>query len=263
MIYRSKPVFSSRPWGDSDLNTIYGVDSEEPIGEVWLLSDTANMKTSLESSSSRLNPEDVTEELCGRALPRLPLMVKYISAKEWLSVQVHPDDEFARRIEGEPWGKSECWYFLTNSQVLAGLKKKTETIDIREKDLNHISLNKGDLLALPAGVVHAIGPSSKLIEIQQNSDTTYRLFDWNRGRDLHLDKAIKVIKPSVNPEYCKNMKSFQWKYFSIEKTVTFSGTGICVTIEERPNLYVVINDNVESQMPFLAITLGPFWSEDL
>jgi mannose-6-phosphate isomerase len=68
VIYRSKPVFSSRPWGDSDLNTIYGVDSEEPIGEVWLLSDTANMKTSLESSSSRLNPEmllkSFADELC-------------------------------------------------------------------------------------------------------------------------------------------------------------------------------------------------------
>ena len=262
MILRSCPVFSPRPWGDRKLNRIYGVDSEEPIGEVWLLSDIEGMRTWLESGSTRLSPNEVIDKLSGRSLPRFPIMVKHICASEWLSVQVHPDDKFARLYEGEPWGKSECWYFLNEGQVLAGMKNKTKPVDsVREDDLNHILLKRGDLLALPAGIVHAIGPGSELIEIQQNSDVTYRLYDWDRGRELHIEKASKAVNPSLMPGHYESVKRFDWEYFSVRETSRFSGTGVCVTIEEKPSLYLVIDDAMESAKPFLAITLGEFWSE--
>ncbi|HCO69546.1 MAG TPA: phosphoheptose isomerase [Mesotoga infera] len=262
MILISEPVFSPRPWGDRDLNRLYGIASKEPIGEVWLLSDIENMKTRLVVDSTTVYPENIVEELVGHTLPRFPLMVKYISANEWLSVQVHPDDELAKLHEGEPWGKSECWYFLGEGQVLAGMKEREKSIhDIREKDLNHIHLRRGDLLSLPAGIVHAIGPGSKLIEIQQNSDITYRLFDWNRGRELNLERALDASRPLLMPTLEERMKRFEWEYFSIEKTDSFSGKGICITIGDKPSLYVVINDLLEMETEFLAVTLGPFWSE--
>ncbi len=262
MILISEPVFSPRPWGDQNLNRLYGIPSKEPIGEVWLLSDIENMKTGLTADSTTVYPESIVEELVGHALPRFPLMVKYISANEWLSVQVHPDDELAKLNEGEPWGKSECWYFLGEGQVLAGMKEREKSIhDIREKDLNHIHLRRGDLLSLPAGIVHAIGPGSKLIEIQQNSDITYRLFDWNRGRELNLDRALNVSKPFLMPKLEEKMNHFEWEYFSIEKTCSFSGKGICITIGDKPSLYVVIDDLFEMDTEFLAVTLGPFWGE--
>ncbi|OAA31922.1 phosphoheptose isomerase [Kosmotoga arenicorallina S304] len=256
MILRSEPVFSPRPWGNRKLNEIYAVDSIEPIGEVWLLSDIAGMRTPLKRDVEVHYPEEYNEVFCGSKAPRFPLLVKYISTTDWLSVQVHPDDETARMLEGEPWGKSECWYFTSNGKIAAGFKEKRLPEVIGPDTLNYFELEPGDFVGLPAGLVHALGPNSSLIEVQQASDITYRTYDWGRGRELHVEKARKAIKPELSPKIVRNMNErIEQGFFSITPAESVEGTGLAIVIEERPELFVVIDDSFSRQKPFLWITV--------
>jgi mannose-6-phosphate isomerase len=262
MIYSSKPVFSPRPWGHRSINEAYSVESEDPVGEVWLLSDLDEMRTELTAGESVLYPSDITIDFAGKDLPRFPLLIKYISASEWLSVQVHPDDETAPVMEDEPWGKSECWYFLEDSLIAAGIKNRSVRLEeLRNDDLSLIRPSEGDLACLPAGIVHSLGPGSKLIEIQQTSDITYRLYDWGRARELHLDKAIQVTKANAEPIIVEKMANFSWKYFSLEIANEVSGTALAITLGSKPELYVLIDDRMIFERPTLIVYLGRFWSE--
>lgn len=138
------------------------------------------------------------------------LLVKVIDAKDKLSVQVHPDDEYAQKVEGQPNGKNEMWYILEaadgaflycgfNQKVDRELVKKAALDGTIEQYLNKIFVKAGDVIKIPAGTVHAIGAGIKLLEIQQNSNLTYRLYDYQRvgadgkQRELHLDKALDVL----------------------------------------------------------------------
>src|SRR5262249_10820792 len=127
---------------------------------------------------------------------RFPLLIKFLFPREKLSIQVHPDDEMAQRL-GLPCGKTECWYVLhaePGAQVGVGLKPGATKAQFAEaikhghaeKLLNWIDVAAGDLIYVEAGTVHAIGPGSILVETQQNSDTTFRLYDYGRPRELHL-----------------------------------------------------------------------------
>ncbi len=139
---------------------------------------------------------------------RFPLLTKFLFPHDKLSVQVHPDDERAREL-GQPCGKTECWYVakcLPGAQVGLGLKpgvgKPEFEAAIRanraEDLLNWIDLNRGDLIYCDAGTVHSIGPGSILIETQQNSDTTFRLYDFGRGRELHIEQGLRAMRESTN-----------------------------------------------------------------
>jgi mannose-6-phosphate isomerase len=134
----------------------------------------------------------------------LPLLVKYIFTSERLSVQVHPNDEQARR-RGLNHGKTECWYIVDaepGASVALGFKEEISSDQIRsaaldgtiEKLLDWVPAQAGDFFFVPAGTVHAIGPGLTLVEVQQNSDTTYRLYDYGRPRELHLDDAVDVAR---------------------------------------------------------------------
>ncbi len=147
-----------------------------------------------------------------------PLLIKYINCQDDLSVQVHPDDFYAQLLEKDGNGKTECWYILDaepDSHVIYGhhymtpeLFKKRVLAGQLEAYLNRIKVTGGDLIYVPAGTIHSLGKGIRLIEIQQSSDLTYRIFDWNRTdgkgnqRELHLDKAMQVInfKEPVNQE---------------------------------------------------------------
>lgn len=264
MVYTAEPVFSPRPWGDKSLNHAFGVASEEPIGEVWLLSDMPSMATRLRSGDDEIAPSQITESFAGRLLPRFPLLVKLISATSWLSYQVHPDDEMAQTVENQPWGKSECWFFLTDSIIAAGLREpdlfgSRPTFD--EKSLNILHPCRGDAICIEPGLVHAIGPNTRLIEIQQSSDLTYRLFDWGRDRELHIEKGNKAIKPYLEPHILRKCREINSDLFSVSLIKEASGTGIMVTLEERPVMRVVIDDVVENAADFMWITLGDYWKE--
>jgi mannose-6-phosphate isomerase len=143
---------------------------------------------------------------------RFPLLIKLLDSRQWLSVQVHPNNEQAERLEGPGhFGKTEAWHVLeadAGARVISGVSGDPSTERLRqlardgafEEALAYIDVKAGDTLFTPAGRMHAIGPGLFIYEVQQTSDITYRLFDWNRpatdGRELHLDKGLTVIAAS-------------------------------------------------------------------
>jgi len=204
-----EPEFKERPWGARDLSPIYDKKADkDPIGEVWLTADTCKVANGpLKGRTLQDLCREYGKAFLGDNCPdtsRFPLLIKFLFPREKLSVQVHPDDEGARRI-GQPCGKTECWYVLDakpGAQVGLGLKpgvtkqQLAEAIANKRAEflLNWIPINKGELIYVDAGTVHAIGPGSILVETQQNSDTTYRLYDYGRPRDLHVEQGLAATK---------------------------------------------------------------------
>jgi mannose-6-phosphate isomerase len=171
-----------KPWGRTELPAVFGDTGGRRIGEIWFEApDGAN----------------------------LPLLVKYIFTSERLSIQVHPDDEQAR-ARGLAHGKSECWYILDaepGASLALGLRSTVDAGQLRaassdgtiEKLMDWRPCAAGDFFFVPAGTVHAIGGGVSLLEFQQNADITYRLYDYGRPRELHLDDAIAVARPGRYP----------------------------------------------------------------
>ncbi len=204
-----KPEFHPRVWGARDLSPIYTeAPGAEPIGEAWLTADSCKVANGPLAGSTlgelcrRYGRELVGET--ARETDRFPLLIKFLFPREKLSVQVHPDDDGAREL-GQPCGKTECWYVVSaepGAQVGVGLKpgvnKQQFEQAIREvraeELLNWIDIRPGELIYVDAGTVHAIGPGSILVETQQNSDTTFRLYDYGRPRELHVAQGLKVMK---------------------------------------------------------------------
>jgi mannose-6-phosphate isomerase len=263
MILECIPVFSPRPWGDRRINENYKINSQDPIGEIWYVSDVKNMETKLKDINTRkeYNLNDFKNYFAKNSINRFPILIKLISTKEWVSVQVHPDDNLAKELENEPWGKNECWYLLNNGQIAGGMKKSFDKPlkDIKKENLDFYELKRGNFAFIKAGTVHAIGPDTELIEIQQASDLTYRLFDWNRGRELHLEKGQKALKKDNKVQIIEDFDSFKCDYFDIEKTSSPNGTGIFIQFSENPKAFIVINDVLNSSEEGLWVKSGKFW----
>ena len=206
------PAFDPRPWGTHDLSPIYpNRHFEEKIGEAWLTGDDCKVANGpLAGQSLAQVSEKYQRELVGEAardVRRFPLLLKFLFPHEKLSVQVHPDDEQARRV-GQPWGKTECWYVAhakTGSQVALGLKPGVTVAQLEhaihekraEELLNWLNVYTGDMIYVSGGTVHTLGPGSVIVETQQQSDTTYRLYDYGRGRELHLKEGMAAVKLKV------------------------------------------------------------------
>ncbi|HWR35598.1 MAG TPA: type I phosphomannose isomerase catalytic subunit [Clostridia bacterium] len=206
------PHFDERVWGTRDLAPVYSrVVGKEPIGEVWLTGDqcrVANGPLSGQTLSDLCRT--YRTELVGDVAPqpdRFPLLIKFLFPKQKLSVQVHPDDQTAQRI-GQPWGKTECWYVMRSvagAKVALGLKPGTtreafrEAIEQKraEELLNWVDVKVGDMIYVDAGTVHAIAPGSILIETQQSSDITYRLYDYGRPRELHISEGLAAMQETT------------------------------------------------------------------
>lgn len=203
-----QPLFDPRPWGTNDLSPIYPRQFTERIGESWLTGDHCKVQNgSLAGKSLAEVASQYQRELVGDAAPnadRFPLLAKFLFPHEKLSVQVHPDDADARAI-GQPWGKTECWYVADakpGAEIGLGLKKGTTRADFEksvhdnraEELLNWIKVSKGDLIYVAGGTVHTLGPGAIIVETQQQSDTTFRLYDYGRPRELHLKDGMRVIK---------------------------------------------------------------------
>jgi mannose-6-phosphate isomerase len=206
------PAFDPRPWGTLDLSPIYPNNRfSEKIGEAWLTGDNCRVANGpLKSRSLAELSSEYGRKLVGEAArdaKRFPLLLKFLFPHEKLSVQVHPDDDQARRV-GEPWGKTECWYVAhakPGAQVALGLKPGV-THDqfeqaIQEKRaeelLNWINIYAGEMIYVAGGTVHTLGPGSVIVETQQQSDTTYRLYDYGRARELHLEHGLAAVKEKV------------------------------------------------------------------
>jgi mannose-6-phosphate isomerase len=206
------PAFDPRPWGTLDLSPIYTNQRfEEKIGEAWLTGDACKVANGpLRGKSLAELSTEFGRELVGEAArdpSRFPLLLKFLFPHEKLSVQVHPDDEAARRV-GEPWGKTECWYVAhakPGAQIGLGLKagvtrqqfEKAIQENRAEELLNWINVFPGEMIYVAGGTVHTLGPNSIIVETQQQSDTTYRLYDYGRPRELHLKEGLAAVKENV------------------------------------------------------------------
>jgi mannose-6-phosphate isomerase len=204
-----QPAFDPRPWGTLDLSPIYPNHKfEEKIGEAWLTGDAGKVAHGPLSGQSlaELSVKYGRELVGDGALDpkRFPLLLKFLFPHEKLSVQVHPDDEAAHRA-GLPCGKTECWYVAQarpGAQIALGLKpgvtREQFERGINEKRaeelLNWINVYAGEMIYVTGGTVHTLGPGSIMMETQQQSDTTYRLYDYGRPRELHLKEGLAVIK---------------------------------------------------------------------
>jgi mannose-6-phosphate isomerase len=206
--FRIEPQFVGRVWGFKDLRPWYDkVAGEQPLGEVWLTGDECLVATGPHAGKTLGGLfAELPEILLGMSAPNdaSPLLLKVIFAKEKLSVQVHPDDKLAQKY-GQPRGKTECWYVLAadkGAQVAAGLKPGVTLEQIKEEieagtleeSLNAVDVEVGDMIFVDAGTVHAIWPGSILLETQQNCDLTYRMYDYGRGRELHIEKSLEATR---------------------------------------------------------------------
>jgi len=206
------PEFDPRPWGTQNLSPIYpNRRFEEKIGEAWLTGDDCKIANGPLSGQTLLQlSEKYQRELVGdaaRDARHFPLLLKFLFPHEKLSVQVHPDDEQARRV-GQPWGKTECWYVAhakPGSQIALGLKPGVSVAQLEqaiqekraEEVLNWLKVYTGDMIYVAGGTVHTLGPGSVMVETQQQSDTTYRLYDYGRPRELHLKEGLAAVKLKV------------------------------------------------------------------
>ena len=206
-----QPLFDPRPWGARDLSPIYPRHFDEKIGESWLTGDHCKIQNgalagkSLAEVALRFKRELVGDAASDES--RFPLLAKFLFPHEKLSVQVHPDDDDARAI-GQPWGKTECWYVAhatPEAKIGLGLKPGTTRAQFEksihenraEELLNWIKVAAGDLIYVAGGTVHTLGPGAIIVETQQQSDTTFRLYDYGRPRELHLKDGLRVIKEQV------------------------------------------------------------------
>lgn len=210
-----EPKLLEKVWGGHSIHQWkFGTQTEQPIGESWeIFSENVIRNGAHAGMTLQSLIESNPEAMIGKHEPEeFPLLVKILDAKEWLSVQVHPDDTLAMELEGESRGKTECWYILQadeGSCIQYDLKNNCTVEDYSDaitegqpkRCLEFLPVKAGDIIYVPAGTVHAIGPGIMLYELQQTSDTTYRLYDWDRVgldgkfRDLHIEKGLRCSKP--------------------------------------------------------------------
>jgi mannose-6-phosphate isomerase len=213
--YVLDPRLTTQVWGGDELVRVYGKhgDPKARLGESWECWDTDRV---INGGLAGSTVADLRSRLGAQLLGDLdasrifPILTKIITAHDWLSVQVHPDDAYAQRVEHQPFGKTECWYVLDaqpNAQIVYGWTRDTSRGEYERRVadgtlgelLRHIELKKGDTVYIPHGLVHAIGPGLTVFETQQASDLTYRMFDYNRlgldgkPRELHVAKAADVL----------------------------------------------------------------------
>ncbi len=213
-----RPIFKERIWGGQALRTVFGkkLPAGAKIGESWELADLPDDKSKIVNGPLAGETINTAIEKLGPAItgrsdykPPFPLLIKILDAQDILSVQVHPDLETCKRTsKGDP--KTECWYIIDAADgavIYKGLKrgvtKEQFAQSIKEGNcdrlLEKVHVKKGECHFLPAGTCHAIGPGLLIAEIQMPSDTTYRVFDWNRvdkagkGRPLHIEDALESI----------------------------------------------------------------------
>lgn len=217
-----KPPVKDYLWGGTKLKTDYHFETDKAVAaEAWVLSCHKDGACTVENGelAGKTLPEAL--ELWGASslgknaasFPYFPLLIKLIDARDRLSVQVHPDDEYALKNEGE-FGKTEMWYVVDceeGAQLICGFNKKISRSEFEERIknntldevMNYVPVKKGDVFFIKAGTLHAIGKGILIAEIQQNSNTTYRVSDYGRlGADgkpceLHVNKAVDVTVTDV------------------------------------------------------------------
>lgn len=207
-------VYKEKVWGGRNLEKVLGkaLPPGQMIGESWEITEEGMVRNGLyRGRTLQALTAELGIYLLGERVtsPHFPLLTKFIDSQEVLSVQVHPDDQYALEKEGEPFGKTEAWYVIhaePGAGLIHGFKDRIDAGEMKlaieegrlGEHLYDLEVIPGDVVFVPAGTVHAIKPGLVLFEIQQSSDQTYRIYDWNRVgldgklRPLHVEKALEV-----------------------------------------------------------------------
>ncbi len=223
------PLFKEKVWGGEKIRTDLGMDFSPLLncGEAWVLSGVPGSQTVVSNGFLKGNglnelvevymDDLVGEKAFDRYKEQFPILVKFIDSNDWLSIQVHPDDALAaKRKTGN--GKTEMWYIMDagmGAELISGFNREVNQkvyLDHMEQKrlkeiLNVERVQRGDVFFMPAGRVHTLGPGVLLAEIQQTSDTTYRIYDWDRvdsegkSRELHTEQALDAIDFEVHDTY--------------------------------------------------------------
>lgn len=234
-MFKLIPTVADYIWGGTRLIDEYGIKTDKnPAAEAWVLScHKAGPSTVEDGEFQGKTLQEIYEsnkEICGtngNKFEFFPILIKLIDAKNNLSVQVHPDDEYAMRVEGE-YGKTEAWYILDcddAAELILGFNRNVSVEEFKEAAqsekmldiVNKVKVKKGDLFFIEAGTMHAICKGIMLAEVQQNSNTTYRIYDYGRlgadgqPRPLHVDKAADVTNlcPPVIPDASQRKTEIQ------------------------------------------------------
>ena len=288
--YLIEPKLVPAIWGGDALVKQFGKagDANAKIGESWECWDEnriangplagqtiAQLRTALgDAFLGNLDPTQI-----------FPILTKIIDARGSLSVQVHPDDAYAQRVEHQRNGKTECWYVLDaqpDAQLVLGWKKDTsrEEYERRVADgslgdiLRHVPVQKGDAFYLPAGTLHAIGAGIIIFETQQASDLTYRIFDWNRvdangkPRELHVQKAGDVL--DFDQCHAGAINQLRYTLEGIERTALIADPRFLVeelhltpkshsiSTEGRPLIFMTLASDAELRCEAATLRLGPY-----
>lgn len=258
---RLEPKFVQRTWGAADLSPWFPAPPPrygDPYGEVWMTSDDCetseglSLRSLMEREGSRLLGHKVKPAFGGR----FPILVKFLFTSAKLSLQVHPDDAYAETHEKSP-GKTEMWYVLradAGATIAAGFTRQFEAAEVRASLADHSleSLVKwwpahaGETYFTPAKTVHAVGAGLVICEIQQNSDVTYRLWDYGRPRPLHIEESMAVAElgPHPGPVNANGNTLVECPYFVTEKH-TIEGRFETASDPDRFHLLIVTNGSGE------------------
>jgi mannose-6-phosphate isomerase len=234
--FRLAPWFSERPWGRRDLRPWYAsTGTDAPVGEAWLTGPQSVIETgALAGETLAAAVKERGASLLGAGGgDEFPLLVKLLFPSDKLSVQVHPDDAQAQAM-GQARGKTECWYVLeagAGATIMLGLREGATVDAVRaaiadgtlEQWMEFVPVKAGDMVFVDAGTVHAIGPGVVLLETQQTCDVTFRMYDYGRPRELHVEQALGVmkLKTAAGKVAPKQMDGFtrliEQKYFVVDR----------------------------------------------
>jgi len=288
--YVLQPKLSAAIWGGSDLVEEFGKagDPQVKIGESWECWDENKVTNgplagqTVAQLRATLGPKLLADIDPQRIFP---ILTKIIDACDSLSVQVHPNDAYAQRVEHQPNGKTECWYVLRaapDAQLVMGWTRDTtrEEYERRVADgtlgeiLRHVPITAGDAFYIPAGLLHAIGPGIVIFETQQASDLTYRIFDWNRlapdgkPRPLHVQKAADVLDYKEGTSKALSELAYAFEGFQrtaliadahfVVERVTATETPADMSTRGRPLIIMALEDALELVCEGGSAHLNPY-----
>lgn len=269
-----KPYYKKVIWGGNKIKTFFNRDIENStnIGESWEISAHKDGLSKIENESFNemnlmdlFNDKNKRREVFGYKcleMKKFPVLVKFIDAKTNLSIQVHPDDNYAKINENDS-GKNEVWYIMDckeDAKIIYGFKDKVkkenlvEAINNIEDNVKYINVKKGDFISIPAGTIHAICGGILLCEIQQTSDITYRVYDWGRKgldgkpRQLHTKKALDVINIENKSQrynffnFTDSKNIYNSNNFNID-LINVKGNLTTASNKDSFNVYIVLEGN--------------------
>lgn len=282
MLYplKMQPTLHVRVWGGRRLADVLHkpLPDDRPYGEAWEVHDTSVVANG--PLAGRTLGSLVAEhgaDLLGVGNPPedgMPLLLKFLDAQQWLSIQVHPDDALAQALEGDPRGKNEAWVILhadEGAQLIAGVDPHCTMEQLAtalrsgtlEQHMVFHTPRAGDVLYVEAGTIHALGPGLLVYEIQQSSDVTYRLYDWNRlgvdgqPRALHIERGLRVSKLDRQPQLVQPRGStlLQTPYFTVQRHIVNDQSPVTLQTRGRFHLVTCIEGLVAVQHSDGAVAL--------